>query len=1195
MSKRISSRKIKNRLCKTFGWQEASCTRRPLRKNERFEFQSLEPRHLLASVSGLWLVNADSNADITALTDGATIDLQTLATSNLNVRANTDGPVTNVQFSLTGPTTHNQTEGVAPYALFGDSSGNYEAGSFFPGQYNLVVTPNSSGADTPLTISFDVVDDQPVTPPTGAYIEENGLVIMESENTTSDLGLWQEETQYSNFTGDSYLQFTGNATSNGPATSPLEYRFIINKPGLYYLDMRMARDTTNGQPSDHSNDAYVRVEGDYGPGPNPGNTHGDDAPLSMLMSNTKFFGGNANSFVWASGNRLDPGGETNKRVAIYDFKAGEEYTLVVSGRSKFFSLDRIMFRHEDVSTSVAQNLNNPESPRGNLKIAGELQKWHNTTITFDGPNTSETASNNPFTNYRLDVTFTHGESGKTYVVPGYYAADGDAANTGATSGDKWKVHFAPDETGTWSYTASFRAGTNVAVADNPLAGTSAGFFDGETGQFEIAASDKTGIDNRAKGRLEYVGERYLQYAETGEYFIKQGPDAPENLLAYEDFDGPFANDGNGDQYIKDWAPHVSDWNTGDPTWDGGKGKGLIGAINYLASEDLNAVSFLTNNITGDDKNVFPYLNYSERLRMDISRLDQWEIVFEHADSKGMYLHFKTQETENDQLLDGGALGNQRKLYYRELIARFSHHLALNWNIGEENTNTTQQRKDFAEFFKDIDPYDHNIVIHTYPGQKSQVYTPLLGNASDYTGASLQTSNGSFNEVFSDTLTWVNNSANAGKPWVVAVDEPGNANDGLVPDNDSIASTNHTNARKNALWGTLMAGGAGNEWYFGYQHDHSDLTLDDFRSRDQFWDYARYAKEFFTETDMPFWEMANENSLISSSGDYAFVKPGDTYAVYLKNGGSTNLDLTGVSGAFDVRWFDPRNGGGLQNGSVTQVLGGDSVSIGQAPNSTNQDWAILVTKGELIIPPEVVLFVRDGQTVADINLLDRPDLMQTFTVLFDQAVDVDVNILILTQISSGDNVNLSAVDFTYDATTNVAHWDLGALADFLPAGYYTSTISATGVTAMGTGNGMAEDYSLLLYKALPGDANLDGSVDVLGDGFALVGNLGISESGTWTQGDFNDDGKVDVLGDGFVLVGNLGESATPPAAVPATLAISSQVDENDDIQQRDIAFSTDYAWTDSDEQRKKRLAKSQLIDSDMDLTSTSDIDSVFQLS
>src|SRR5690606_26153879 len=112
-------------------------------------------------------------------------------------------------------------------------------------------------------------------------------------------------------------------------------------------------------------------------------------------------------------------------------------------------------------------------------------------------------------------------------------------------------------------------------------------------------------------------------------------------------------------------------------------------INYLASKGLNVFSFLTLNIGGDDKNVFPYIKYNEtlssspvndRLRFDVSKLDQWEVVFEHAETLGMFLHFKLQETEVDMLLDGGKLGVERKLYYREMIARFGHHLALNWNL-----------------------------------------------------------------------------------------------------------------------------------------------------------------------------------------------------------------------------------------------------------------------------------------------------------------------------------------------------------------------------------------------------------------------------------------------------------------------------------------------------------------------------------
>ena len=57
----------------------------------------------------------------------------------------------------------------------------------------------------------------------------------------------------------------------------------------------------------------------------------------------------------------------------------------------------------------------------------------------------------------------------------------------------------------------------------------------------------------------------------------------------------------------------------------------------------------------------------------------------------------------------------------------------------------------------------------------------------------------------------------------------------------------------------------------------------------------------------------------------------------------------------------------------------------------------------------------------------------------------------------------------------------------------------------------------------GDADLNGTIDVLGDAFTLVGSLGTMSDASWSQGDFNADGNVDVLNDAFVLVGNLGAS------------------------------------------------------------------------
>ncbi|NNF22592.1 MAG: DUF5060 domain-containing protein, partial [Saprospiraceae bacterium] len=363
-------------------------------------------------------------------------------------------------------------------------------------------------------------------------------------------------------------------------------------------------------------------------------------------------------------------------------------------------------------------------------ITGELKKWHKVSLTYDGPYKGEMSNPNPFRDYRLEVEFTNGE--KSYLVQGFFAADGNAAETSASAGDKWRVNFAPDETGTWNYETFFYLGTNAAINGST---DSTGFMHGITGSFEIEATDKEASDNRGKGRLQYVGERYLKYAETGDYFIKMGADAPETFLASECFDSTYAQVFGSD--IKTWDAHVQDWNTGDPVWQGDKGKGVIGAINYLSEMGQNVFSFLTLNVNGDGRNVWPYVDYNKKLRFDCSKLDQWDIVFDHADARGMYLHFKTQETENDQWLDGGDLGNQRKIYYRELVARFGHHLALNWNLGEENTNTEQQRIDFAAYFDQLDPYDHNIVLHTYPLQYDNVYTDLLGNASELTGASMQ--------------------------------------------------------------------------------------------------------------------------------------------------------------------------------------------------------------------------------------------------------------------------------------------------------------------------------------------------------------------------------------------------------------------------------------------------------------------------
>ena len=293
-------------------------------------------------------------------------------------------------------------------------------------------------------------------------------------------------------------------------------------------------------------------------------------------------------------------------------------------------------------------------------VTGDLMVWHRIAVTVDGPLLSEDGDDNPFLDYRFDVVFTDGM--RTFTVPGFFAADGNASESGASEGVKWRAYFTPDRTGEWSYSAVLRTGTDVAINDDPSAIDPVHTWEGE---FTVAKSDKSGDDLRAKGRLEYTGERYLRFAGTDEYFIKGGADSPENFLAYVDFDGTIDADGldrpgeaQGGIFLHRYKPHAGDWREGDPTWDGSRVKNIIGALNYLASTGMNSVYFLTMNVIGDGKDVWPWTDYDERFRFDVSKLDQWEIVFSHMDRLGLMMHVVTQETENDQLLDEGELGRE---------------------------------------------------------------------------------------------------------------------------------------------------------------------------------------------------------------------------------------------------------------------------------------------------------------------------------------------------------------------------------------------------------------------------------------------------------------------------------------------------------------------------------------------------------
>jgi CubicO group peptidase (beta-lactamase class C family) len=579
------------------------------------------------------------------------------------------------------------------------------------------------------------------------------------------------------------------------------------------------------------------------------------------------------------------------------------------------------------------------------EITAELKQWHTVTATFDGPESDENATPNPFTAYKMTVWFIHPETTHRYEVPGYFAADGNAAETSATKGNKWRSRFSPPLTGRWTYKAELRRGDEIVALKN------------NTGEFTIAETDKTGNDFRHHGHLRYVGERYLQFAGSKRYFLKAGVDSPETLLGYHDFDGtwrdlekhpvPAPHDPidlpSLDKGLHRYPDHVKDWRDGDPTWQSGKGKGLIGGLNYLADAGVNSVYFLTMNVNGDGRNVWPWTDPWKHDRFDISKLAQWEVVFEHMQRRGIQMHVVLQETENDHMLDGGELGSMRKLYLREMVARFGHHPAVVWNLGEENLQTPTQQQVMAEYIRGIDPYDHPIVIHNdhySPTNIQETFDPQLGK-STLDGTALQ--DFQWNDVHYHTKRYVAASQQAGKPWVVCADEMGGAQFGLRTD---VEDPDHFDPRSKGLWGNLMGGGAGVEWYFGWQNNspESDLSAESWRPREKMFQQTKHAVDFF-QRYLPFHEMQPADHLPLAYADYGLAKEGEVYCIYLFSGGNTRLKLGTHRGPFSVHWFDPRNGGRLQLGSVKTVWGPGQVEIGEPPHARSKDWVCLVRKTE----------------------------------------------------------------------------------------------------------------------------------------------------------------------------------------------------------------------------------------------------------
>ena len=251
--------------------------------------------------------------------------------------------------------------------------------------------------------------------------------------------------------------------------------------------------------------------------------------------------------------------------------------------------------------------------------------------------------------------------------------------------------------------------------------------------------------------------------------------------------------------------------------------------------------------------------------------------------------FNEAEAANKRELDDGELGTERKLYYREMIARFGHHLALEWNLCEEyNLNFDfgpERLRAFADYIRAIDPYDHPITVHS-AGDPVEALRFTFGDPR-FSLTSMQLNQRPIHEV---TEAIRSATRQAGRPLPVSLDEftlDRGQRASHIPVDDAAGH------RREKIWPTYFSGGM-------IEFILDDLLrTDSFKKgqREELWRYLWFARRFMEE-NLPFWEMEPADELSKGGGTIAvgigkgksvalgpqvFAKRGEVYAVYLPTG------------------------------------------------------------------------------------------------------------------------------------------------------------------------------------------------------------------------------------------------------------------------------------------------------------------------
>ncbi|WP_396634844.1 putative Ig domain-containing protein [Maribacter sp. R86514] len=297
---------------------------------------------------------------------------------------------------------------------------------------------------------------------TGAYQENNGLVVIEMENLTYGAN-WTEETTEPGYTGSGYL-FNSVDSFNTPGVGTISTQVEITTPGVYrfqwYNNIGIIAPSV---PSTEHNDAWLRFNdaNDFYGAKNVDGSGGIVYPKG-LGKTPEVEGASADGWLKVYTNTLDWSWSTktsdnDAHWVFVEFDNAGTYTMEISSRSNGHLIDRVALHLVSQNYDEAQLFAAAESTQGSITNGASEESPYDVAVTV-------TDDCSPSQSNTIEFVWNVGEAGNAAPVALIESdvISGDAILTVNFTGDN-----SSDDTGIVEYLWDFKDGSPTDATANP--------------------------------------------------------------------------------------------------------------------------------------------------------------------------------------------------------------------------------------------------------------------------------------------------------------------------------------------------------------------------------------------------------------------------------------------------------------------------------------------------------------------------------------------------------------------------------------------------------------------------------------------------------------------------------------------------------------------------------------------------------